>query len=173
MNLETQRLRVREFTATDVSFIVALLNAPNWLRYIGDRGVRTEPEALHYLEHGPRASYVRFGFGLCCVERKNDGVPVGMCGLLKREALPDVEIGFAFLPEHCGVGYAYESAGATIEAGWRRHGLKRLAAIVRPDNAASIHVLTKVGLGFEKMVQLPGGEPLCYYSRKFECAALE
>jgi len=153
----TARLRVRPFTMGDAAFMVALLNSPGWLRFIGDRGVRTEAEARSYLERGPLASYARHGFGLGCVERRSDGVPVGMCGLLRRDTRPDVEIGFAFLPEHCGQGYAVESARAVIEGGRVRHGLLRVAAIVQSDNTASIRVLEKLGLGYERPVDLPNG----------------
>lgn len=166
-SLETERLRLREFTAADATFIVKLLNSPGWLRYIGDRGVRTEADALNYIAQGPRASYARYGYGLWCVARKEDGVPVGMCGLLKRDALPDVEVGFAFLPEHAGLGYAQESARAVVEAGRRRFGLRRLAAITQPTNAASIRVLEKLGLTYERMATMPNGESLCYYSGDF------
>lgn len=161
----TARLRVRPFAAGDAAFIVALLNSPGWLRFIGDRGVHTEAEARVYIERGPQASYAQHGFGLSCVERRSDGVPVGMCGLLKRDTMPDVEIGFAFLPEYCGQGYAVESAQAVIEEGRVRHGLKRVAAIVQVDNAASIRVLEKLGLDYERQVELPNGGSGCCYIR--------
>lgn len=167
MILETERLRLRPFTADDAPFIVALLNSPGWLRFIGDRGVRTEADARGYIERGPQASYAQHGFGLSCVERRRDGVAVGMCGLLKRDSLPDVEIGFAFLPEHCGLGYAVEIGRATLEDGRQRVGLARVAAITQPDNAASRHVLEKLGLAFGRMVTMPSGETLCYYAGTF------
>lgn len=164
MPIETERLHLREFTADDAAFIVALLNSPGWLRFIGDRGVRTEADALGYIERGPRASYARFGFGLYCVVRKADALPVGMCGLLKRDTLPDVEIGFAFLPEHCGLGYAMESARAAIADGRRKADLRRLAAITQPDNSSSIRVLEKLGLRYERPVVMPNGETLSYFA---------
>src|SRR5688572_2577541 len=107
---ETQRLTIREFTGSDAAFIVALLNSAGWLRYIGDRQVRNEKDALNYLENGPLKSYKTHKFGLWKVELKTTGQPVGMCGFLKRDSLSFPDIGFAFLPEFSGYGYAYESA---------------------------------------------------------------
>lgn len=169
MHLETPRLRLRRFTPADAPFLVALLNSPGWLRYIGDRGVRTEADAIGYLERGPQASYAQHSFGLYHVARRVDGVPVGMCGLLKRDYLPDVDVGFAFLPEHCGLGYAVESAAAVIAEGRQRFGLRRIAGITMAENAGSVRVLEKLGLRFERMVTVPPKqESLCYYAKSLE-----
>src|SRR5688572_4300133 len=106
--LETARLRLREFTLEDTPFIIALLNSPGWLQFIGDRNVRTPEQARGYLEHGPFKSYRENGYGLCLVEQKESGNPVGMCGVLKRDTLDSPDIGFAFLPGFQGQGYALE-----------------------------------------------------------------
>src|ERR1700694_1684577 len=111
---ETERLRLREFAAGDAQFIVELLNSPGWLEFIGDRHIRTEEQAREYLVQGPVKSYQENGFGLSLVETK-DGVPVGMCGLIKRPALEHADIGFAFLPQFMGRGYAFEIASATMD----------------------------------------------------------
>lgn len=167
MLLETPRLRLRRLTLEDAPFIVALLNSPGWLAFIGDRGVRTEEEARRYLAAGPIASYAQHGgLGLYHVARRADGCPVGMCGLLRREALPDVDVGFALLPEHAGVGYASEAAVAVIEFGRAEFGLRRVAGITTPGNGASIRVLEKLGLRFEREFALPPkNETLRYYAR--------
>ena len=117
--VETPRLTLRRFTLDDAEFIFGLLNQPSFLEFIGDKGVRTLDDARDYLLKGPIASYETFGFGLYLVNRKQDGTPIGMCGLLKREALQDVDIGFAFLPEFWSKGYAVESASAVLEHGRR------------------------------------------------------
>jgi len=143
----------------DAPFVVELLNQPSFIRNIGDRGVRTVDDAHRYLRDGPMAMYEKFGFGLWRASRRSDGAFVGMCGLLKRDILPDVDVGYAFLPEHWGQGYAFEAANATVELGARRFGLNRIIGVVSDHNAASIRVLEKVGMRFERMYPMHPGEP--------------
>lgn len=157
--LETERLILRRFTLDDAGFILELVNEPSWLRFIGDKGVRTIEDARAYLLKGPLEMYERLGFGLYRVERKADGVPIGMCGLLKRASLDDVDIGFAFLPRFWSQGYAYESAAAVMAYGKAALGLGRILAITTPDNRASIKLLEKIGLRLERMKSLAQGEP--------------
>lgn len=154
--LETQRLMLRRFNPDDARFILELVNDPDWLRYIGDRGVRNLDDARGYIEKGPMGMYARHGFGLYCVELKSDATPIGMCGLLKRETLEDVDIGFAFLPRFRSQGYAREAARATLAYGAEVLGLKRIVATTTPDNDASGALLGKVGLRFERMFTVPG-----------------
>ncbi|MEO8086158.1 MAG: GNAT family N-acetyltransferase, partial [Bacteroidota bacterium] len=99
---ETAQLIIREFTTGDTSFIIELVNTPSWIRYIGERNIKTDEDALAYLEKGPMKSYAENGFGLYCVELKLVNVPIGMCGLIKRATLEDVDVGFAFLPAYEG-----------------------------------------------------------------------
>jgi [ribosomal protein S5]-alanine N-acetyltransferase len=153
--LETNRLSLRWLSVEDDAFILELVNDPLWLRFIGDRGVRTLDDARNYILKGPVAMYERAGFGLYLVERKNDGVPLGICGLIKREALDDVDLGFAFLPEYRAQGYAYESAVVVLAYGQSEFDLKRIVAITSPDNERSARLLEKLGFTFEKMIQLP------------------
>jgi len=150
--LETERLSLRELGPDDAAFILALLNEPPFLRFIGDRKVRTLADARGYIESGPVASYRRHGFGLYLVERKDGLVPVGICGLLQRDSLPDPDIGFAFRQEHWSQGYAGESAGAVLDHARTVLGLARILAVVDPDNARSIRVLTRLGMGFERTI---------------------
>ncbi|MGD9597764.1 MAG: GNAT family N-acetyltransferase [Steroidobacteraceae bacterium] len=162
--LETSRLTLRLIGAQDAAFILRLLNEPSFLRYIGDRDVRTLDDARAYIEKGPIASYRAHGFGLWLALRRQDGTPIGMCGLLKRDALADVDIGFAYLPEYWGQGYALEAAVAVMEHGQRALGIPRIVAIVSPDNAASIRLLGKLGLVFGERVDLNGdGRPTSLY----------
>ena len=153
----TPRLVIREFTSRDPEFIVRLLNTPQWLQYIGDRKVKTKKDALKYLENGPIKSYHEHGFGLYLVALRDENISIGMCGLIKRDALEDVDIGFAFLPEFYGKGYAYESAISVVNHA-RSLGLKRVVAITLPDNESSIRLLKKINMNFEKMFQLPNDE---------------
>lgn len=147
--ITTERLELRPLSDGDdgdVAFILRLLNEPSFLQYIGDRGVRTLDDARAYIRNGPMAMYARYGFGLLCVEMADTHTRVGICGLLKRDTLPDPDIGFAFLPEHWGKGYALEAAGAVMAWGRREHGLTRILAINSPGNEASIRVLDKLGM---------------------------
>jgi RimJ/RimL family protein N-acetyltransferase len=153
---ETERLRLRCLCEGDAAFILELLNDADFLRYIGDRQVRTEEDAVRYIRGGPAVSYERYGFGLWRVELMEDSAPVGICGLLKRDALPDVDIGFATLPRFRSRGYTLESAEAVMRWGRERLGLRRIVAITAPDNHASMGVLGKLGFLFERMIRLPG-----------------
>ena len=138
---------------------VEVLSTPRLLlRNIGDRGVRTVADAAAYILSGPVASYEKFGFGLYAVDLKESGAQIGICGLFKRETLDDVDMGFAFLRKFWGQGYAYESAAAVMDYGWTQVGLNRIVAITAPENHASIELLEKIGLRFEKMMQMPGHE---------------
>jgi RimJ/RimL family protein N-acetyltransferase len=154
--LETERLALRRLSPDDAAFILRLLNEPSFIRYIGDKGVRTLDDAREYIRHGPVDSYRQYGFGLYLTSLKEDGAPIGICGLLKRDALEDVDIGFAFLPQYWSKGYATESAAAVMAYGRDVLGLRRIVGIAAPDNQGSIKVLQKLGLRFEKVVRLPG-----------------
>jgi RimJ/RimL family protein N-acetyltransferase len=157
--LETDRLILRKLSVEDAEFILELLNEPSFLRFIGDKGVRTLDDARDYILKGPVDSYERHGFGLYLVELKESGVPIGICGLLKRESLEDVDIGYAFLPAFWGKGYAFESASAVMAFGKSAFALDRIVAITSPDNHGSIKVLEKLGLRFERMVKFTDDSP--------------
>jgi len=153
---ETDRLVVRRLTVEDAPFIVRLLNEPSFLEHIGDRGVRNLADATQYILSGPIASYDRHGFGLFLVQLKEGGHSIGICGLLKRDALDDVDVGFAFVPESWSKRYAFESTTPTLAYARDTHHLERLVAIVSPDNVASINLLLKLGFCCERMVRMPG-----------------
>lgn len=157
--IETERLMLRRLSTDDAGFIFELLNEPSFLRYIGDRGVKNIEDARRYILVGPVASYERNGFGLYMVELKESRVPVGMCGLIKREGLPAPDIGFAFLPAHWSKGYAVESASSVVAYARDALGLKRILAITTQDNDSSINVLRKIGLRFERLIRLSEDEP--------------
>lgn len=162
--LETERLVLRHLEPADAPFIFVLANDPDWLTHIGDRGVHTLDDARAYIENGPVAMYAQRGHGLYLVERRSDGVPMGMCGLLKRDSLEDVDLGFALMPAYRGAGYVTEAAQATLAHGHRQLGLRRIVAIVSPANAASARVLERVGMRFERAIDAPeGGHALHLY----------
>lgn len=152
--INTERLLIRPLATNDADFIVELLNDPSFIQNIGDRNVRTGEDAEKYILNGPVASYGKNGFGLCLVVLKETGKSIGMCGLIKRDQLDDVDLGYAYLPRFWGKGYAVEAAKATLEFGWRTVGLKRIVAITDPANTPSNRVLEKLGFVFEKMVKI-------------------
>lgn len=157
--LETARLNLRRLTGDDAAFILELLNDPDFIKNIGDRGVRTEADARRYISDGAVASYEKHGFGLYLVELKESGAAIGICGLVKRDSLADVDVGFAFLPRYRSNGYAVESASAVKAYAFDVLGLKRLVAIVDPANAGSMRVLEKIGLRYERTLRLSAGAP--------------
>ncbi len=151
--IETERLRLREMGAEDASFILEVLTDPDFVANVGDRGVHDLPAARRYIAEGPGGSYVRHGFGLYLVELLTDRVPLGICGLLRRDSHPDIEIGFAFVPRARGCGYALEAARATLAFAQQTLGLTRVVALTAPDNRPSIRILESIGLRFERMVR--------------------
>jgi RimJ/RimL family protein N-acetyltransferase len=157
--LESERLVLREFHLDDAGFILQLLNEVAFLRFIGDKGVRTLADARDYLLKGPMESYHRFGFGLFLTSLREDGAPIGMCGLVKREGLADVDVGFALRSRYWSRGYAVEAAAAVLDYGKRTLNLGRIVAIANPDNHASIAVLERIGLKFERMIRLSCDAP--------------
>ncbi len=163
--LETERLRLRELTLADTQFVINLLNSPGWLKYIGDRNIKTEEQAQGYLQNGPMKSYRENGFGLALVERKEDKAKMGMCGIIKRPQLEHPDIGFAFLPEYTGKGYALEIAQATMQFAKEELNLKTIYGIVVPENLKSIKLLEKLGLQYMKPFYFPNSdEQLMLYS---------
>jgi [ribosomal protein S5]-alanine N-acetyltransferase len=156
--MRTSRLHLRELHFGDDEFILELLNEADFLRYIGDKGVRTLADARGYIASGPMDSYAKNGFGLyaACVR---DGTPIGICGLVKRDGLDDPDVGFAFLQRHCSLGYAVESASAVLAHGLSVLKLRRIVAIAAAENHNSIAVLEKIGLKFERMIRLGDLQP--------------
>ena len=155
--IETGRLSLHELCADDgydAAFILRLLNEPSFLKNIGDRGVHSLEDAYNYLRVGPMASYRTNGFGLYRVQVKASGATAGLCGLVKRATLQDVDLGYALLPDFCGHGYAVEAATAVLADARARLHIDRIVAITDPRNEASVRVLEKLGFRYEKMVQL-------------------
>lgn len=157
--LDTERLELHPFADGDADFVLRLLNEPSFLRYIGDRGVHDLESARRYIADGPVESYARYGHGLMRVVRKADGVAVGMCGVLKRDTLPDPDIGFSFFPDYWSQGYALESARAVMQHAREVLGIGRILAITTRDNGPSMRLLDRLGYRFDRMIQM-GDEEL-------------
>lgn len=161
MVLETERLLLRRFTVDDAQFVLALVNEPSFLRYIGDKKVRTLDDARQYIQNGPLASYDRNGFGLYVAELKTSHTPVGMCGLLKRDELPEPDIGFALLPAFWKQGFGFEAASAVLSEARESLHLQRVLAITSLDNDASIALLQRLGFTLDRILRLsPDAEEL-------------
>jgi RimJ/RimL family protein N-acetyltransferase len=158
--LETKRLIVRELDAIDdAEFILDLLNQPSFIRFIGDRGVRTVAESRDFIENRYRQSYRDNGFGLYAVDLKGEpATQIGICGFVRRPGLDEPDIGFAFLPQYEGFGYAFESAEAVLEHGREVLDIQQVMAITTVDNEGSVRLLTKLGFEFSELVVLPGSD---------------
>ncbi|WP_374351463.1 GNAT family N-acetyltransferase [Chitinimonas sp.] len=166
--LRTERLALRQVTYDDASFVLELINDPEWIRNISDRGIRTVEAVRGYIDEVLLASYAKHGFGLYRIGRRADDVPIGMCGLIRRDTLPDVDIGYALLPAYRGQGYALEAAQAVLEHGRRDHGLKRLLGIASASNLGSRRILERLGLVYQGMREDTGfAEPSCLYAIEF------
>ena len=164
--LDTKRLSLRRLVPSDAAFILGLLNDPAWIRHIGDRGVRTVEAARAYLEARMLAQYERYGFGLWMVEGRERGEPMGICGLVKRDNLPQPDLGFAFMSGYRGNGYAYESALAVRELATGALGIEKLLAITSPSNAASARLLERLGFVAEGEMPWSGDaqDPVTVYA---------
>lgn len=154
--IETDRLRLREFTLDDAPFVLKLVNEPAWLENIGDKSVHSLDDACNYLLQGPIKSYQDNGYGLYLTELKLKGEPVGMCGLVKREFFENPDVGFAFLPQYWGLGFASEAARATLDYAQQHLHINTVLGLTSMGNASSMRVLEKIGLKFDKVVDLPG-----------------
>ena len=153
--IQTERLLLRELTIDDAPFIFHLVNEPAWLQFIGDKGVRNMHDAEQYILNGPVKSYHQNGFGLWLVMDKQLNIPLGMCGLIKRDGLDDVDIGFAYRAVYGGKGYGVEAATAVLQHARQALGLTRIVAILDEDNVRSRKLLEKIGFQYEKMITLP------------------
>jgi RimJ/RimL family protein N-acetyltransferase len=162
----TQRMSIRHFELTDAAFIFELLNSPAWLQFIGNRNIDSIATAEHYIQKRLMANYQQ-GFGMYAVETKAEQIPIGMCGFIKREELPQPDIGFAFLPTYEGKGYAFEAAHATLNYGKTILGIQTVFAVISEGNEKSVKLTEKLGLQFRKMIHLQGdGEALKLFSNE-------
>ena len=157
--LKTQRLQLEHFSVEDSDFILRLLNEPSFIENIADKGVRDLDGARKYLRDGPMASYATNGFGLFRVSIRETGDCIGMCGLISREILDDVDIGYAFMPRYWGQGYAFEAAKAVLHYAREQLGLPRVVAVVSPGNTSSVQLLEKLGMRYSRKIRLADNEP--------------
>jgi RimJ/RimL family protein N-acetyltransferase len=155
--LETSRLILRRLGADDAGFILELLNEPSFLRFVGDKGVRTLEDAARYISEGPGTSYRVNGYGLYLVANRETGQPMGISGLVRRDWLDAPDIGFSLRPAFWSRGYAREAAAAVLEQAATVFGLRRILAITTPDNRDSIRLLERLGFTFWKKVRTPDG----------------
>ncbi|AEE47966.1 GNAT family N-acetyltransferase [Haliscomenobacter hydrossis] len=154
--LQTDRLILRTLTLDDATFIVELVNSPGWIKYIGYRNINTLEDARNYLNNGPLKSYVVYGFGLWAIVLKDEGIPIGMCGLIKRDGLEDADLGYAVLPAYEGQGYITEATRSALHYIFDTLKIKKVLAITNVDNAGSIRVLEKIGFQFLRYMTMPG-----------------
>ena len=164
-SLETDRLRLRWLTLDDADLMLAIWNDPAFIRFVGDRGIRTLEQARQEMANGALDLYTRYGFGPYRMALREDDKAIGICGLFQRDSLDDPDIGYGVLPEYCGKGYAYEAARAVMDYARADLDLRRLVAIISPDNEASIGLVGKLGLRFERMHRMQDDEgEVCIYA---------
>ena len=166
---ETKRLIIAKMTLDDAPFMLELLNTPNWIKYIGDRNVKTVDEAKTYMTNGVLKSYKESGFGFykLLLKEENNKI-IGTCGLVKREQLENVDIGFAMLPGYEGKGFGMEASLEIMSLAKNLFRLPKIAAIVQPNNPNSIKLLEKLGLSFEKKVKpFDDGAELLLFAKTF------
>lgn len=154
--MKTKRLQLRRLTFDDAWLMLAIWNDPAFVRYVGDRGIRTVAQARDALKEGALRLYAEYGYGPYRIALRSNGTPIGICGLFRRDGLDHADIGFSILPDYCGNGYAYEAASAVVEHARVDIKLARVTAIVAPENTASIRLIEKLGLLFEKTIRMPG-----------------
>ena len=142
----------------DAGLLLAIWNDPAFIKHVGDRGVRTLDEARLAFQEGPAMLYRVYGYGPFRVSLRDTDEAIGICGLFRRESLPDPDIGFAFLPAYVGRGFGSEAAAAVVSHARHTLGVRRLTAIVSPGNVPSIALIEKLGLRFERMIRLPGSD---------------
>lgn len=150
----TDKLLISPFTIEDAPFLFELMNSPSWLKFIGDRGIKTVNDAKDFIFNKHFVNYKENGFGSYKVTLIETGNPIGTCGFFKREGLQDVDLGFAFLPEYEGQGFAFESATTLLEIFQKNTDFKRVVAITLPENTKSIALLERLGFHEEKSIQL-------------------
>lgn len=155
-SITADRISLRRLTLSDAEFVIELVNDSDWLRNIGDKNVHCIADAERYLRQGPMSLYEKLGVGLWAVVLQSTGELMGMCGLVKRDALEDFDLGFAFLPAYRGQGFAFEAARGVLSFVRDELKLKRLAAIVNPDNTPSVKLLKKLGFERTGEMQMPG-----------------
>ena len=155
LNIETERVRIRALTIIDAGFMMQLMNTATWIKNIGNRNINNKTAASNYIANNIINSYHVNGFGLFLVAQKKDNLPIGICGIVKREGLALPDLGFAFLPQYEGKGFATEAGKAVVKYASESLQIAELAGITKPDNLASIRVLEKVGMEFKQMILLP------------------
>lgn len=162
--LETDRVRLREFSLKDADFVLQLVNTPSWIQFIGDRNIHTPGVAEEYIKENLQKSYAKNGFGLWLMELKETSTSIGMCGLVNRDSLDDVDIGFALLPNYSRKGYTFEAAKATLTHAAKELQIAKVVAITDTNNVASIGLLNKIGLQFEKEMKLSENDTVLLFS---------
>ncbi len=168
--LKTERLELRWLTLDDTPMMFAVWNDPAFVRYVGDRGIRSLEQARAAVEAGPLSLYTEYGYGPFLVRRRADGVDMGICGLFRRDGLEEPDIGFAILPDFCGMGYGFEASATVLEHARDALGLSCVTAIVSPHNEASIGLLEKLGMRYIRPIRMPGDDhDVRLYRIEFAC----
>jgi [ribosomal protein S5]-alanine N-acetyltransferase len=154
----TNRLSLTLVQAADAAFMMELVNTPGWLEFIGDRNVHSLEDAATYITrliNTPDLFY-------WVIRNNENNVAIGVVSFLKRGYLDYFDIGFALLPQYKGNGYAFEAASSVLKLALSNPAYPVVLATTLPNNAASIQLLTKLGLQYEKVI-LQNDEALLVY----------
>jgi RimJ/RimL family protein N-acetyltransferase len=166
---ETNRLIISKISLEDAPFFLKLVNTPNWIKYIGDRNLKTIKDAEDYLTNGILKSYKELGFGFYILQNKSDNEPIGICGLVKRDQLDEVDFGFALLPEFEAQGFGFEASTTILKVAKDVFNIKKILAITLPINTNSIKLLEKLGFNYEKRVKpYEDDEELLLFAKQLE-----
>ncbi|TYQ00008.1 RimJ/RimL family protein N-acetyltransferase [Tenacibaculum adriaticum] len=155
---ETARLILKPTQVEDAAFILELLNTPKWIEYIGDRKVYTLEDAKTYIKTRMLPQLEKLGYGNFTLVRKEDNAKMGCCGLYDREGVDGLDIGFSFLPEYEGKGYAFEASEKLKNVAFNEFGIEKISAITTKTNSSSQKLLEKLGLKFVKYTTIPNDE---------------
>jgi RimJ/RimL family protein N-acetyltransferase len=164
--IKGKRITLRHLHAGDAAFIYRLLNTEGWLRFIGNRNILNEDAALKYLQEGPINAYSKFGYGLFCVETNQNADPIGICGLLNRDSLKHPDLGFAFLPDHTGKGFAEEACRLVLEN--LPASISIVDAITLPENTRSVHLLKKIDFVFVEAITMTNENEVLHVYRRVD-----
>jgi len=163
----TERLILNPFAESDAPFLNQLMNSPGYLKYIGDRKIRTDEKAAEYIKDKLIPAYEKNGFGFYIVRLRHMDFPIGLCGMTKRDHLEEIDLGFGFLDEYQGQGYAQEASRGVMEHAQEYHDIERLIAVTTEDNLLSRRLLEKLGFTVGKLIKWTNGEEIMQYECTF------
>ena len=149
---ETMRLIVERMQVSDFAVMNAILNSEGFLKYIGDRNIRSDDDAKAYISKTLENDNIHYWI----VRLKDNNVPIGMVSFVQRDYLPCRDIGYSFLPNFTGKGYAFEAVKALLEKIPACYNVETVLAALNKDNASSVRLVEKLGFKHQKEIEING-----------------